>query len=512
MKSFIRVKNVGKYRYAYEITPYYDKKTKNTKQKSRYLGKCVDGKITTPRSKLPMCTFDYGEFLPFMKILDELAIGKILRSLLTESQANTILALALNRVVRPVAMVNVRSWYEGTYLSKLYGDIPLSSQSLSEFMARVVGTSTIPMEFSDRFIKEVGGGTPLLYDITSLSSTSRLMDVLEYGYNRDHEPLPQLNISMVAHKDLGIPLFFDIHPGSMVDITTLRNTIKKLNALGLKRPTMVLDRGFFSETNVNEMVDNGYDFIMPAAFTSKEVKSLISASRSDIEKGRHLVRYRGMTIFVKPIKLDIGNGEVDGFLFYDMKREQEEKERFYGQLYTVIERLKTRILKEWENPGRVFENISRELSGCIDWKLRRGRFAIKVGDKAVSQHVNRMGFTVILQRGNHGWEEVLGWTRERDAIEKMFKQLKNDIEAKPLRAHKTEVAKGWIFVTFLSLIMRSRLTRMLKETELIKDYSIPSLLLELSKLKKVELSDGSIIITEVTKRQRKIFKDLDINP
>ena len=180
MKSFIRLKNVGKYTYAYEITPYYDKKTKNTKQKSRYLGKCVDGKITTPRLKLPRCTFDYGEFLPFMKILDELAIGKILHSLLTESQANTILALALNRVVRPVAMVNVRSWYESTYLSKLYGDIPLSSQSLSEFMARV-GTSTIPMEFSDRFIKEVGGGTPLLYDITSLSSTSRLMDVLEYG-------------------------------------------------------------------------------------------------------------------------------------------------------------------------------------------------------------------------------------------------------------------------------------------------------------------------------------------
>jgi transposase len=266
-----------------------------------------------------------------MKILDELAIGKILYSLLTKSQANTILALVLNRVVRPVAMVNVRSWYEGTYLSRLYGDIPLSSQSLSEFMARV-GTSTIPMEFSDRFIKEIGGGTPLLYDITSLSSTSKMMDVLEYGYNKDHEPLPQLNISMVAHKDLGIPLFFDVYPGSVVDVTTLRNTIKKLKALGLKRPTIVLDRGFFSETNVNEMVDNGYDFIMPAAFTSKEVKSLVSASRSDIEKGRHLVRYRGMTIFVKPIKLDIGKGEVDGFLFYDMKREQEEKARFYRQL------------------------------------------------------------------------------------------------------------------------------------------------------------------------------------
>lgn len=511
MKSFIRIKNIDGRKYAYEITPYYDKETKNTRQKSKYLGKYVDGEIKRPRSKLPTSTYDYGEFLPFMKIADELDIGKILHSFLSKTQVNTILTLTLNRLVRPVAMVNVRTWYKGTYLSDLYGDLPLSSQALSEFMAKV-GTSTIPMDFSKCFIKKIGKDTPLLYDITSMSSTSKLMDILEYGYNRDYEPLPQLNISMIAHKNMGIPLFFDVHPGSITDVTTLENTMKKLKALGLKKPTMILDRGFFSETNLDEMTGKKYNFVMPASFTSKEIKSLVSASRSDIERGKYLVKYNGMALFVKRIKVEIGKGKIDGFLYYDIKREKEDKSRFYEQLYTVMERLKARRLKKWETPVKVFENITRGFSGYIDWKVQKRRFKVKVKEKAASQRVNRMGFTVILQRGDHSWKEAVGWVRERDIIEKMFKQLKNDIEAKPFRAHKTEVTKGFIFVTFLSLIMRSRLTRLLQETELIKDYSIPSLLLDLSRLKKVKLSDDSIIVTEVTKKQRRIFENLNITP
>ena len=39
-----------------------------------------------------------------------------------------------------------------------------------------------------------------------------------------------------------------------------------------------------------------------------------------------------------------------------------------------------------------------------------------------------------------------------------------------------------------------------KETGLSKDYSIPSLLLVLNRLKRVELSDGTVFNTEVTKR------------
>lgn len=509
MKRFVRIKVINGKQYAYEITPYYDKKTKTIRQKSKYLGKYEDGKVKRVKMKLPRRAFDYGEFLPFMRILDELPIASILESLLPEDKANTILTLALNRVVSPVAMSNVKTWYEGTYLPKLYGELPLSSQSLSEFLKRI-GESSLPLDFSERLIKAIGDGSPLLYDITSLSSASRLMDILEYGYNRDLLSLPQLNLSLVAHRNLGIPLFFDVYPGSVVDVSTLRNTIKKMDGFGLKNPTLILDRGLFSMTNILELVEHGYDFILPASFAAKNVRSLVLKLRREIERPEHLKMYEGKTLFVKEIKLHHG-AEVDGFLFYDLKREQEEKSLFYQRLHSAVERLKSRTLRLWENPGKVFEDISGNLSGYLRWKARDGRFQVEVKNKAVAQRVNRMGISVVLCRGGYGWNEVLGWVREKDIIEKMFMRVKNDLEAVPLRAHKTEVALGLIFITFLSLILRSRLTSLLRETGLAKDYSIPSLLLELGKIKKVELSDGSLITTEVTKKQREILQKLDLS-
>lgn len=512
MKKFTRIKERGGHKYAYEITPYYDPGTKNTKHKSKYLGKVVDGEIVPPRSyKPPRYSFDYGAFLPFMKVQKELAVGDILRSILPEGQADTVLAVALNRLVQPVAMTNARTWFEGTYLSKEYGDLPLSSQSLSELMERL-GSSDIHMDFSRRFIERVGRGSPVLYDITSLSSNSALMDILEYGYNRDHESLPQLNVSMVAHKDKGVPLFYDIHPGSVVDVTTLRNTIKKMGALGLRKPAMVLDRGFFSQSNLKLLVGGRHSFVMPASFSTKAVQSLVTHARRDIERASHLVKYDGTTLFVKAVRLELEEVAVDGYVYYDMKREREEKSKFYGRLHEVMELLGKRKLREKERPGKVFDNIAGKLAKYIRWSVVDGGFEVKARDKAVARRVNRMGFTVVVQRGGHSWEEVLAWSRERDAIEKMFKQLKSDIEVKPLRVHKTEVARGWVFVAFVSLILRSRLVRLMKETGLSKDYSIPSMLLVLNRLKRVELSDGTMFNTEVTKRQRLILEALDIEP
>jgi len=123
-----------------------------------------------------------------------------------------------------------------------------------------------------------------------------------------------------------------------------------------------------------------------------------------------------------------------------------------------------------------------------------------------------MGYTVILYHGKFRWDEVLTWTKERDVIEKMFLQLKSDLNAKPMRVHKTEVAKGWIFVGFIALILRCRLSKLMIKNDLVKKYSIPSLMLTLRRVKQIELIDGSLMLTEVTKKQRDIFKALDLEP
>lgn len=512
MKKFTRIKEKGSRQYAYEITPYYDPETKNTKQKSKYLGVYKDGEIKRVRTKMPIGAFDYGEFVPLIRIIEELGIEDKLGSILAERQVYTILTLALNRVIHPVSACNIRTWYERTYLSKVFGDIPISSQSLSEFMG-AIGESTVPMDFSEQLINTVGAGDPLLYDITSLSSSSKLMDILEWGHNKDGDGLPQLNLSIIANKDLGIPLSFDVYPGSIVDVSTLKNTTKKMKSFGVKNPTMILDRGFFSETNLNDLIDYKASFVIPGSYANNKIKSIVATSREHIENPKYLKKFSGNVIFVKPSKLKMKRRSVDAYVFYDLAREKDDKTKFYNRLHDVEERLKKRKLRPYEKAGMVFHDIANDFSKYFTFRVKDGRFVdVKMKPKTIARRVNRMGFTVILYNGKFRWDEVMTWTKERDVIEKMFLQLKSDLNAKPMRAHKTEVAKGWIFVGFIALILRCRLSKLMIEKDLIKKYSIPSLMLTLSRLKQIELSDGSLMLTEVTKKQRDIYEAFGIEP
>ncbi len=108
MKGFTRIKNINGIDYVYEITPYYDPESKTTKQRSKYLGKLVDGETKRMRKALRGNAFDYGDLLPAFKIIKEFGLDEMLERLLQEDKARKVLALAVVRVVAPVAVSNVK--------------------------------------------------------------------------------------------------------------------------------------------------------------------------------------------------------------------------------------------------------------------------------------------------------------------------------------------------------------------------------------------------------------------
>ena len=46
--------------------------------------------------------------------------------------------------------------------------------------------------------------------------------------------LPQINLSLIVDKDLGIPVMYDLYPGSIADVSTLKNTVKKIKYQGVR--------------------------------------------------------------------------------------------------------------------------------------------------------------------------------------------------------------------------------------------------------------------------------------
>ena len=510
MKSFTRIKVINGQEYLYEITPYYDKGKRQIRQKSKYLGKNLNGVPVKVRFKdqVPKKVLSHGEFVPLIKISKDLNLEQILLETLPANEVWPVLSLAMNYVIRPRALNHIQSWHEGTILAQDHPDIPLSSQSLSRILSHI-GEGSINLDFSRALIQRTSTTHTLIYDITSLSSYSQNINLLEYGYNRDGLDLPQVNLSLIVDKDLGIPLMYDVYPGSIVDVSTLKNTIKKIKSQGVRDYTLIMDRGFFSTSNIEELVSSNLSFIIPPASTLKSVKEAISAIHSSIDDPQYLKLHQKEPLFVMPVKINIGEICLDGYAYYDQRREQQERNTLYKRLYDLMERLKSVNLKPWMNPGEVFREIARKDAKFIEWRTIDGKFEVALRKNAVSQAINKLGKFILLYRGQFSWEECLSLYRGKDMVEKGFDVLKNDIDLMPAHVRTEKALKGYLFIAFLALILRMKLMKRMVETGLSKRFSVEGVLTELEKIKVLILPDGQRITTEVTKKQREILDALN---
>ncbi len=508
MKGCVRVKRINGIEYLYEDTPYYDEEKKQIRHHSKYLGKNVDGMPKKVRSKLPRTVYNYGELLPFLDIIRELGLERHL-DMMGDSDRNMLFAVAVNRVCRPLAMHNLHYWYESSYLSQLYPADNPSSQHLGNLLYRVGDTGLADM-FHARLLKGLGTDATLVYDITSLSSRSERNGLLEYGYNRDHQALPQLNLSMVVDKTSGVPVMYDLYPGSIVDVSTLKNTLHRLHTLGVDMYTLVLDRGFFSTGNLEELYGDALSFIIPASLSLKSVREVLSREQRGIDDPMFLHMYGKHPMFVKPITLEVGSMRIQGYCYYDPGREHQEMETFYARLHDTLEKLRQARVPAWRRAEDVFEEKAGSMANYISWKREGIGFRVEARKNAVSQYVNRLGKFVLLYKGSMDWQECLSVYREKDIVEKAFKILKRDVEASPLNMQKEETTRGLLFACYLGLILRMRLLKRMRDTGLLEHYTVDSLLLELEKIKKIQLDDGTWMTNELTKRHKDILTQLKL--
>jgi len=162
------------------------------------------------------------------------------------------------------------------------------------------------------------------------------------------------------------------------------------------------------------------------------------------------------------------------------------------------------------DPEDVVSQIAGRLSPYIGWRRVDDHFELEIRKKAVAQRVNRMGRVVLLYQGNLDWRECLSTYRSRDLVEKEFDALKNDLRLLPLNAQRDSTMSGLIFVFFIALILRMRIVKLMQEKGLTSRYNLEGMLIELEKIRKIELSDGEVLTSELTKKQREILDKLGL--
>lgn len=501
---------IGKHIYVYEAEGYWDPEKKQSRQRRRYIGKKdpVTGEIITPRKTVnPKRSRNFGAIYLLRQIAAHMGFIKSLEKAFRDD-AEDLFNLAAYQVCEAQPFNGFKYWVESTFIKKQHH---ASSQAISRLLKYLGTHDKQTGDFIHDWIYGQPASNAVVFDITSLSSYGKGLDMLEWGYNRDGDRLPQINLGVTMRVPDGIPLSYHVYPGSISDVSTLKGIIEELQAHKISIRRFVLDRGFYSKTNIHEMADHGIPFIVPLPFSTKLSSELITDTKTDLEKGRNAFVFRKQTLFHTMRKVTIDGVHCDAHVFLDNDRKNRELNTLVCRMSDYESWFSSRKFESIGNAKREIREKTPSLQGYYKLELAEDKVILSRKDRRLSHRMNRMGKTVILTRSTGlDREEILDLYRRKDRVEKLFDTLKNELNCDRLRIHSRETMDGRLFISFLSLILHFALTERMHENDLHKKYTVRSLLKTLDTLRTIEMANGKGKLTEITKKQREIYEAMHI--
>ena len=498
--------------YVYESVSHWDKKKKQARNKQVCVGKLdpVTGAFVSSNRLKPEKPVVKNEIVTASAeivgpsiILDAITEQLGLRSLLKAcfpDEYEQIQAMAYYLASQGGPLSHCVMWCK----SHVHSLEPLTSQRISEILSSI--SIDKKQTFFTKWMNKILEDDYLCYDITSISSYSELNEYIKYGHNRDNEKLPQLNLAMLFGQKGRLPVYFERTPGNITDVTTLHNLLKTFKALEVKTIHYVMDKGFYSKKNVDELLISRDGFLLSVPLNNKWVQHAIDDIYETIHGPEGYQKLDDEIIYLHTRLYPWGKDKRRCYLhlYYNAHARASAVDKFTEELVGYRSELTSgKLIVEHQEAYDTFF--------VVKTTPKRG-VKVSYNTEAVNQHINRYsGFQALLTNSIKDPIEALQIYRDKDVVEKSFNDLKNQLDMKRLRMHSSATADGRLFVQFIALIYMSALRKEMRKSGLIKQYTVRELLEEMATLTKVKYSGKyGYILTEVTKQQREILKGLNI--
>ena len=341
----------------------------------------------------------------------------------------------------------------------------------------------------------------LALDITSISSYSQNIDTVEWGYNRDHEKLPQVNLCMIVGETSRLPVFQMLYNGSIKDVSTLKTTLREAFSIGRKKLALVMDKGFYSKENVDFMLKGGSkeSFLIALPHTTKLARGLITETKWMTDNPGRAIKIndkesiQGMT---KQIDWNSGQ-KLLAHVYYNLLKAADAKFRLYSYVASLGEEAKKNPCnKQYEQEFKHYLNIEQNKSD--------GKSIITIKNDVVNKEVFQSGWMILISNNIRDVKRALSMYRSKDAVEKGFYRLKDNLDLHRLRIHSNGTMTGKIFIGFIALIIMSHIHHGMTNRGMYKSWTLREVIKELEKLR-VQYIGGNRILYPLTKSQKEIF-------
>jgi len=497
--------------YVYSAKSYWDKEKKAPRTKQVYLGKLdretgeiIPSQRKKPRHVAPEAGADIkvtsrvaGPYLLLEKLTQESGLATLLKRCFPELH-DEMLSLVYFIVQKGLPLSRSELWSD-THMHPLQES--LSSQRISELLLKI--TEDDRQHFLSLWLKKVIEDDYLCYDITSISSYARGNEYVKWGYNRDGESLPQINFAMLFGQKSGLPAYYRRLPGNIPDVATLSAMMKAMDFLGATRKvSFVMDRGFYSEKNIDELLLRHHRFTMGIPSGSKWVEGIINHHYESIASPEHYHEIDDSEALYAATTLHKwGEKKRRTYLhvYYNAARAAEEFDRFTRRLIRLKKELESGKMSETdkERYARYFIIKETPKRGCH----------IAFNKDEIQKHRKRYaGFFCILSNRFRDSMETLCVYRRKEVVENCFDDLKNQLDMKRLRIHSSAAMDSRIFLQFLALILICRIREMIQSDKELKNLTVREVMEAMETLVRVTYSGRyGQLYTETGPLPRKIL-------
>lgn len=419
----------------------------------------------------------FGDAYLLLCFLKNKGILDILRAVFTnERDYERILAHAIHGILRDGARISCDDFLAKSFASCLLTDVPQHSLHSDTRFFTMMGDDKIKVKFFTTFVSEMRKNNPQFGRGCYVDSTPLPNDITDNPFNALSchgiaSSSMQIRLALVLDEKTGLPVWYDIIPGNILDINTITNIINDVaECVDVEIDSLILDAGYISKELIQTFHNGSEKYIigrMPAR-RGYPFKTLYWEEKGKIFKGKYRFVRRRHTYFGVKQKIKLFNQELFAYIYVDQ---------------------------------------NNALQGFQKYCLENEDDYEKMKDKDKDWYTVKYGYFVLLSNKDETPEELLTEYFERTQIESVFKTSKDYLNLLPLSKWTDQTVRGKI----LHDIINTSILLTLRKFTLTTGSSVSSIIARTQSLMCCKTHDGYVNIERPSKQCKHYYSVFGIN-
>ena len=380
-------------------------------------------------------------------------------------------------ILRDSSRISCDDFLEKSFLLHLFTETSANSFSTDTPFFTQMADDRIKVLFFQSLIKLMKSLYPEFGSYCYVDSTPLPNDVEGNPFNAlcchgTNSCSNQTRLVLILDEHTGIPVWFSLIPGNILDLSTLSNVKEDVyKILKVTISSLVLDAGYASKENLMVFADSekfGHLLLRMPAKNGYPFKTLYHRMQGKMNRGKYIFVRRGHTYFGDKEEVKVFGKHFFAFVYVDQ-----------------------------ENALSGFHNYLDNHSTDYEALLNRDK----------DYYTVKFGYFVLLSNTDNSPEGTLDEYFGRTDIESFFKTSKEHLGMLPLRKWSETTIRGKLLFDIISTIVYLELRKSLKESTI----SVSSMIGKTQSLMCLCDAKGNVTVETPTKGARLVMDQLDIS-